>query len=114
MLTIRSSLLVPVVACALLFTGGLVLAADGTVEGIVTLKGKPVASGRIIFHLDKDQFVGARIQEDGSYRIDRVPAGTWKITIEGDGIDPKFSGENKTPLVAEVKEGKSNLNIELK
>src|SRR5262249_26158550 len=74
---------------------------SSTVKGTVTLDGKPLGSGRIFFHLKNDQFVGAKIK-DGRYSVERVPAGTWRITVEGDGVPAKYSSDEKSPLQVEV------------
>jgi hypothetical protein len=34
-----------------------------TVKGTVTVRGKPLATGRIFFYLGNDQFVGAKIKD---------------------------------------------------
>jgi hypothetical protein len=84
-----------------------------TVEGKIHLDGKPVPEGKIIFHLDKDEFIGAKVK-NGSYTLSRVPTGSWTVTIEGAGIPAKFSGEEQSGLKVEVKEGKLTFDVELK
>jgi hypothetical protein len=74
---------------------------SSTVKGIVTLEGKPLASGRIFFHLKNDQFVGARIK-DGKYSVERVPAGTWRITVEGEGVPVRYSSDEKSGIEMKV------------
>lgn len=95
---------------AVVATGGLLLAADqtdkpadGKVTGVVTMRGKPI-TGKVTFHLD-DQFVGAKVKEDGYYKVNRVLVGKYKVTIEGKGLPEKFASEDTTPLTVEVKEG---------
>jgi SAM-dependent methyltransferase len=83
-----------------------------SVKGTISWNGKPVAKGRIFFHLDKDQFVGAKIK-DGSYAMDRVPVGEWTITIESEGIPASYSAEDKSPLRIKVNKGNQNINVEL-
>jgi hypothetical protein len=88
-------------------------AADGKVSGTVHLAGKPLPSGRVIFHFDNGQFVGSRIK-DGKYTIDRVPVGDYKVTIEGEGIQKQYTLPETTPLKVQVQEGKSQIDLELK
>ena len=84
-------------------------AGDGQVSGLVTVDGAPLAAGRVIFHLDGGQFVGSAVK-DGKYAVDRVPAGARRVTIEGAGVPPKYTGTDTTPLTADVKAGKATLN----
>jgi hypothetical protein len=99
-------------------TGGLLLAADpadnpadGKVTGLITRSGKPL-TGKVTFHLD-DQFVGAKIKEDGKYTVNRVLAGNYIVTLEGNGVPAQFTVEDKTPLRVEVKAGNNTFNFEL-
>jgi hypothetical protein len=88
-------------------------AADGKVSGTVTFAGKPLPSGRVIFHLDNGQFVGSRIK-DGKYAIDSVPVGDFKVTVEAEGIQRQYTQPETTPLKVQVQAGKSEINLELK
>jgi hypothetical protein len=56
---------------------------------------------------------GAKIK-NGEYSVERVPVGTWRITVEGEGKLAKYSDEEKTPLKVEVKKDSNNINLELK
>src|SRR5258708_2021565 len=80
----RSARTLAIAACvALLLAASPASAADGKIEGIITVKGKPLSAGRVFFPLDNGQFVGAKVK-DGKYAVDRVPTGTRKITVEGE------------------------------
>jgi uncharacterized protein (TIGR03067 family) len=80
-------------------------AGSPVVTGRVTLLGKPLTRGKITFHLDNDQFVGARIK-DGEYTVERVPPGRWKVTVEGEGVPAKYASGEQSELTVEVhKEG---------
>jgi hypothetical protein len=113
----RGMCLVLFAACAVFVSGARVSAADeelATVEGRVTYKGQPLAGGTITFHLKDDQFVGAKIK-DGRFRVDRVPAGTVRVTIESQKVrlPAKYASEETSGLSAEVKKGKTTVNLEL-
>jgi hypothetical protein len=84
----------------------------GAVEGKVVFKGKPIADGKIVFHLDNGQFVGCKIK-NGEYKIDRVPTGTRKVSIEANGIPAKFSSEETSALTVEIAGGRQQMNFEL-
>jgi hypothetical protein len=100
-------------ACSLLLVSpSAVHAADGKVTGKVTVAGKPLASGRIIFHLDDGQFVGSKVK-NGDYTIDRVPVGTRKVTVEGKGVPDKYADEETSGLKLEVKEGVNTIDINI-
>lgn len=80
------------------------MAADGKMTGKITLKGKPLAEGKITFYLPNGQFVGSKIK-DGKYLIDHMPAGTFKVTVEGKGVPAKFGSEETAFLTVEIKDG---------
>ncbi|MBN9520149.1 carboxypeptidase regulatory-like domain-containing protein [bacterium] len=90
------------VMTALLFlTPATALAADGAVTGRVIPEGKPLASGKVTFHLDDGEFVGS-VVKDGRYAVSRVPSGTRRVTIEGPGVPGRYSLDT-SPLTVEVK-----------
>jgi hypothetical protein len=72
-----------------------------------------VASGRIIFYLDNGQFVGSKMK-DGVYTIDRVPVGTRKVTVEGEGVPAKYAAEDTSALTVEVTEGTGPIDFSLR
>jgi hypothetical protein len=84
-----------------------------TVKGMVTVNGQPLASGRIFFHFDDDQFVGAKVK-DGTYTVKRVAPGRYKVSVEGEGIPAVYAAENTTPLVVEVGKGAATVDLDLK
>jgi hypothetical protein len=101
-------------AClTLLFSPPLATAGDGKVTGTITVNGKPLAAGKVIFHLDDGEFVGAKVK-DGAYKIGRVPEGTRKITIEGKGVPAKYASEDTSGLTSEVMVGDQTFDISLK
>jgi hypothetical protein len=104
MLTFRFPVATALLAlAAALLAGGPAAADEGAsaIKGKVALNGAPLANGRIFFHLANDQFVGAKIK-DGDYAVDKVPVGTWRVTVEGQGIPAVYSADDKTPLKARV------------
>jgi hypothetical protein len=113
MFRIRFIFAAVVAGCSLLVLSPCpVLAADGKVTGKVFVAGKPLASGRIIFYQDNGQFVGSKVK-NGDYAIDRVPVGTRKVTVEGDGVPAKYAAEDTSGLVVELKEGTNSYDISL-
>jgi hypothetical protein len=100
-------------------SGPRAVAADeiAPVKGVVTLNGKPLAGARVIFHQTDGQFVGCKTDKDGKYKVDRVPVGKHKVTVEYKGAPERYSSEEKSPLEAEVKKGGTteyNLDIKIK
>jgi hypothetical protein len=85
-----------------------------TVGGKVTYNGQPLTDATITFHLKDDQFVGARIK-DGTFRVDRVPPGVVKVTIESKKVrlPAKFTSPDTSGLSVEIKKGKVPVNFEL-
>jgi hypothetical protein len=84
-----------------------------TVKGSVTLKdGQPLSGGgRIFIHLKDGQFVGAKIQADGTFKVDRVPVGKHKVTVEAEGVPKYYGYEEKSGLLVEVKKGNNEYKI---
>jgi hypothetical protein len=109
--------------------------ATGQVSGTVTFKGSPVREGRVTFHSDSGPSYDAKLTPDGSYTIEGgVTVGDYKVTVEplivrrrvdprgpevGDEkAAPDIPQRNRTPgsteLRATVKEGKNELNFDMK
>ena len=109
----RFVLVVGIVCSLSLLSPSRVIAADGKVTGSVQLDGKPVANGKITFHLKNGQFVGSKVSR-GKYTVDRVPVGTCVVTIEGNGIPAKFAAPETSTLIAVIKEGDGNYDFQLK
>ena len=106
----------PVLA-ALVATVGLLIAsapaaiaADRTVTGLITVSGKPLAAGRIIYHFCDGQFVGAGVT-DGSYTVNRVPVGVLKVTFEGDGVPERFTSPDSSPFCVVVRHCTNTINF---
>ena len=83
-----------------------------TIAVTVSLDGKPLKGGRIFFHLPKDQFMGCKIKS-GKCKLDCVPAGTYKITIESKGLPSRYSSFEQAVLVCEVVPGPGKNVFEL-
>lgn len=112
---LRFSVLVTSAAMVFFNGGERVLAADETIsiEGKVTLDGKPLANGKIIFHQSDGQFIGTKIK-DGKYQMKKVPTGTYTVTLEMRRETPggkeqvlpaKYSAEDQAVLRVEVTKG---------
>jgi hypothetical protein len=93
-----------------------------SVKGRVTLDGRPLPFGKVIFHLADGQFVGSKLKEDGSFKIDRVPLGTHTITVEamkaGKGrklnvLPERYASEEKSQLRVEVRKGQNQFDLNL-
>jgi hypothetical protein len=62
--------------------------ARGTVTGKVTLKGKPLLRGVVIFYdRDGEDYFG-QVQRDGSYTVANIPCGPMKIAVHTRGPTP--------------------------
>jgi hypothetical protein len=83
------------------------------IDGNISIDGKPMARGRIIFYLDDDQFVGVKVK-DGAFKIARVPEGTWRVGIEGEGVPAKHASEETTGLTVQVRAGKNTFDFSLR
>jgi hypothetical protein len=97
--------------CVAILSGRSSLAADedlSTIEGKVSYKGVALKDGIITFHLKDDQFVGAKLQPNGTFRVDRVPVGMVHVTIASKKfrLPAKYGVPETSPLTLEVKKGK--------
>jgi hypothetical protein len=113
MRTFLSSLPFALAALAVLLLASAAATADegsSSVKGQVTYKGVALAKGRILFHFDNDQMIGAKIK-DGQYSIKKIPPGEYQITVESEGIPMKYSRDDTTPLKFVVKKGSQNHDV---
>jgi hypothetical protein len=79
-----------------------------TVTGRVTLGALPLAKGTITLTGDGGPAITDAIEPDGSYTLENVPAGSYKVTIAGwKGLPAKYSAANTTPLTLIVLKGKN-------
>ncbi len=85
-----------------------------TVGGKVTYNGQPLTDSVITFHFKDGQFMGARIK-DGMFRVDRLPSGAAKVTIDSKLIrlPAKFASPDTSGLTIEIKKGKMAVNFML-
>jgi hypothetical protein len=109
----QRTVLVLAACSALLISNSLASADDGKLTGKIIFKGAPAKAARVFFHLKDGEFVGAKVQEDGSYKVARVPEGTRKITVEGTGLPAKYASEETSGLTVKVKKGSMVLDIVL-
>ncbi|WDQ15061.1 carboxypeptidase regulatory-like domain-containing protein [Rhodopirellula sp. P2] len=105
---------------------------EGTVEGIVTLNGKPYDDAAVMF-LDATtgQAAGTDIQDGGQFALkEPVPTGTYSVYLaprtvpmeEGspeavkidESVPEKYWNEASTDIQAIVNEGENSVTIELK
>jgi len=116
MLATRYAGVVVAGALALVGAGPRASAADQapSISGTITLDGQPLPGGRIIFYVGDDQFVGAKVKADGTYKVDRIPVGTHKVAVEHKTVPARFTSEDLSGLRVEVKGGMTVLNLDLK
>jgi hypothetical protein len=81
------------------------------VRGTIAVDGRPLASGRILFMLADDQFVGGKVK-DGAFKVDRVPVGVHTVSIEYKGVRAAYSSES-TLRVQVSKDGPNEFTFEL-
>lgn len=62
--------------------------SQGTVSGKVTYKGAIVKGGTVRIVPDKGSPATGDIQEDGTYKIQHVPTGPAKVSVETDSMKP--------------------------
>src|SRR5262245_18562225 len=66
---------------------------EGFIRGTALVSGKPINSGRVFLHSADGQFRGAQVA-NGSFDLQGVPYGKYRLTFEGDNVPPnKFEVE---------------------
>lgn len=69
----------------------------GTVSGKVYYQDKLLKGGNVTFiHAEQKKSCMATIQEDGSYKVEKVPAGEVTITVETQSLKPVGGGNLPT------------------
>jgi hypothetical protein len=121
MSTSRFAIVVAVLALVFLNTDRRARADDerAAVEGAITLDGKPLPGARVFFHQKDGQFMGAKTNDDGKFRVKGVPTGTYKVTIElykdGKSLLPRrYAEEDTSELQVEIKKGMNTLDFALR
>jgi hypothetical protein len=109
------SILIPTIVVCCLFPASIpsAMAADTKASGKITVDGKALAAGKVTFHLDNGQFIGSKVK-DGAYKIDHLPPGKYKVTVEGKDVPAVFTFEDKTTLFVEVGETSTNFDFNLR
>ena len=85
---------------------------DAKASGSISVAGKPLSDGSVCLHSGDGQIIGARIA-NGQFRIPKAPIGRFRVTIEGDGVASRYSG-NTSELSVEVRSGVNTFNFELR
>jgi hypothetical protein len=86
MRTLRLGLLA--LALGLLLGCGRGSQVPAKVSGKVTYKGQPVPAGSITFHSEDKGSYSGTLGEGGAYEIPDLPAGTLKVTVETESVNP--------------------------
>jgi hemoglobin len=90
--------------------------ADKTasVSGKVTVDGKPLDAGKVIFHPEEGKSISVTLKEDGSYELTALKPGKYILTVDaGPAVALKFSDPTKSGLQVVVLKGANNHDIEL-
>jgi hypothetical protein len=94
--------------------GGAGPAGASTVKGRVYSAGKLLAKGVITFLGGDGRNYSDQIEADGSYTLEKIPAGSYRITITGDpSVSPRYADARATPLAYNVANGANTCNLEL-
>lgn len=105
----------PVKTANTLFGGGGTISPKeerATISGVVTRRGKPLVA-EILFHSSSGGYPFTTLtSNDGKYVLD-VPIGSYKVTLNGDGIPPKFRNVGDSMFTCEVKIGGSPFEIHI-
>lgn len=82
-----------------------------SISGVVTFRGKPL-SATMLFHYQGGNSSSTRTASDGTYVI-TLPIGSYRITLDGKDVPPKYQNVEESPLKYEVAHGDDLFNISL-
>jgi hypothetical protein len=84
------------------------------VSGKVTLDGKPVVSGKVIFHPEEGKSTSTGLKEDGTFELKALKPGKYTLTVEaGPTVPLKYGDPTKSGLQVVVLSGKNGHDVEL-
>jgi hypothetical protein len=69
----------------------------GTVTGKVTYNGTALKGGNVVFYTADNRPFATEIAEDGTYTVEKVPAGPVKITVETESLRPAAGSRSYSP-----------------
>jgi hypothetical protein len=83
-----------------------------SISGVVTRRGKPLVAD-IGFHSSGMKPFTTTTSNDGTYVLKSVPMGSYKITLNGNGVAPKYQNVEQSPLTFEVDKGGRKFEISI-
>src|SRR5262249_28210297 len=88
-------------------------ADGGTVKGVVTFDGKPLAKGTLTL-TDKDgKALSGAIAADGSYALENVPPGDYKVSVADPAVPAKYAKPETSGLTLTVTKSKHQFDLQL-
>lgn len=83
-----------------------------SVNGTVTLKGKPLLGGTITL-VSNEGKAEEKIAADGTYKVEGIKPGVYKVSIKGAGVPAAFGDPATSGLTYTVIDGKQTHDIQL-
>ncbi|MBX3438027.1 MAG: hypothetical protein KF861_11095 [Planctomycetaceae bacterium] len=87
------------------------------VSGTITVNGRPLTDGAIVFQLPNGQFFGSRLRDNGQFTIDGLAEGEYAISIAGsvDGqpLPEKYSSPDNSLLRVTISPGENVITFDL-
>jgi hemoglobin len=85
-----------------------------SVSGKVTVDGKPVVSGKVIFHPEEGKSLSTDLKADGTFEVKALKPGKYKLSVEaGPDVPLKYSDPAKSGLQVVVVSGKNGHDLDL-
>ena len=76
-------------------------------RGEVSVGGKLLEKGRILFYSEDGQIVGCTVRE-GKYKIEKPNIGALYVTIDGPNVAEKYSDPETSGVICEIKQDVKN------
>jgi hypothetical protein len=89
------------------------------IDGKINLDGKPLDSGEITFHPVKNESARAAHVRDGSFKLDNISPGRYKITVgtrddaEKEKLAARYGSQQQSPLRVEVQPAQNEFQFDL-
>jgi hypothetical protein len=78
--------------------------SQSTVTGKVSYKGQPLKGGTVTIIPQSGGIASTTIGEDGSYKIDKVPTGPAKVTVDTKSLRPASKNQSFGPYAKAPKD----------
>ena len=85
---------------------------ESEITGRITVDGRPLEEGRILFYSDDGQIFGC-VYKGGEFTIRNAWTGKFRVTVEGANVSERYSAPDTSALQVEIRRGKNVIEFVL-